>query len=176
MSSLALISIFGRDRVGLVAAIADHLFDIGVNLRDASFATLGSSAEFIALCELPPNTAASDVEADLSQLPELEGAQVRATAYNLDPEPTVAGQVTHRITISGGDQLGLVARLADVFRRYAANFVRLEARKLSEAEGGLYVTRFAISLPPEQQNACLATVTNTAGTLNLTCTIQESRL
>lgn len=176
MGSLVLVSILGPDRVGLVAALADHLFDAGVNLRDASFATLGSGAEFIALCEVPDGVTAQEIETGLASLPELEGAQVRATPYGFDPEPAAAGQVTHRITVSGGDQLGLVARLADVFRRYGANIARLEARKLTEAEGGLYVTRFAVAVQPDQAGACMATVTNTAGSLGLACTIEESRL
>ena len=45
MASVALVSVLGPDRVGLVAAIAEHLFDIGVNLRDTTFATLGSGAD-----------------------------------------------------------------------------------------------------------------------------------
>jgi glycine cleavage system transcriptional repressor len=82
--------------------------------------------------------------------------------------------VTHRITISGGDQLGLVARLAEVFRQYEANIVRLEARKLSDQEGGLYVTRFAVFIPEDRRSLCLATVGNTAGTLGLSCEVEES--
>jgi glycine cleavage system transcriptional repressor len=175
MASVALVSILGSDRVGLVAAIADQLFDAGVNLRDTSFATLGSGAEFVALCELPEGVSAQEIETGLSALPELEGGQVRAVPYNFDPNPSPAGHVTHRITVSGGDQLGLVARLAEVFRQYEANIVRLEARKLSDAEGGLYVTRFAVSIRPEQESACLATVTNTAGALGLASEIERSR-
>ena len=68
-----------------------------------------------------------------------------------------------------------MARLSEVFKQYEANIVRLEARKLSDAEGGLYVTRFAVFIPPEQANLCLATVGNTAGTLGLDCDVQESR-
>jgi glycine cleavage system transcriptional repressor len=52
--------------------------------------------------------------------------------------------------------------------------VRLEARKLPDAEGGLYVTRFAVSVPPDRVNACLATVANTAGTLGLATDVEES--
>ena len=175
MASVALVSILGSDRIGLVAAVADHLFAAGVNLRDTLFATLGSGAEFIAVCELPDGVTAQEIEAGLSGLSELEGAQVRAVPYSFDPNPTPVGHITHRITVSGGDQLGLVARLAEVFRRYEANIVRLEARKLSKDEGGLYVTRFAVSIKPEQEAACLATVTNTAGALGLACEIERSR-
>lgn len=176
MAPVALVSVLGPDRVGLVAAIADHLFSVGANLRDTTFASLGSGAEFVALCELPEGAQVNEIEARLKQLPELEGAEVRAMPYAFDPSPGPAGNVTHRITISGGDQLGLVARLSEVFKQYEVNIVRLEARKLPEAEGGLYVTRFAVSIPPERTDPCLATVSNTAGTLGLNCKVVESSL
>jgi glycine cleavage system transcriptional repressor len=176
MTTVALVSVLGPDRVGLVAAIADHLFNAGVSLRDTTFAVLGSGAEFVALCELPDGVAANDIEADLIRLPQLEGAEVRAVPYAFDPSPGPAGRVTHRITISGGDQLGLVARLSEVFKQYGANIVRLEARKLADTEGGLFVTRFAVFVPAEQANVCLATVSNTAGALGLSCQVRESSL
>ena len=135
MTTVALVSVLGPDRVGLVAAIADHLFNAGVNLRDTTFAALGTGAEFVALCELPDGLTIREIETGLMKLSELEGAEVRAVPYAFDPSPSPAGSVTHRITISGGDQLGLVARLSEVFKQYGANIVRLEARKLADTEG-----------------------------------------
>ena len=174
--AFALVSVLGPDRVGLVAAIADHLFNAGVNLGDTAFATLGSGADFQAVCELPDTITTEAIEAGLKRLPELDGAQVRVVPYAFDPRPDEVARVTHRIAISGGDQLGLVARLADVFSQYGANIVRLEARKLPAAEGGLYVTRFAVWIPPERTGPCLATVANTAGALGLSHEIEESDL
>ncbi|HEX2134423.1 MAG TPA: ACT domain-containing protein [Microvirga sp.] len=172
----ALVSVLGPDRIGLVAAIADYLFSAGVNLGDTAFATLGTGADFQAVCELPETVTTDSVEAGLASLPELEGAQVRVVPYAFDPHPNELARVTHRITISGGDQLGLVARLAEVFRQYGANIVRLEARKLPAAEGGLYVTRFAVWIPPDRTSVCLATVANTAGALGLSYEMQDSDL
>jgi glycine cleavage system transcriptional repressor len=176
MVSVAMVSVLGPDRIGLVAAIADHLFNAGVNLHDTTFAALGSGAEFVAICELPEGITPNEIGAGLAKLPELEGAEVRAVPYSFDPAPGATGSVTHRIAVSGGDQLGLVARLSEVFKQYGANIVRLEARKLSEAEGSLYVTRFAVFIPGEQADLCLATVSNTAGTLGLDCQIEKNSL
>jgi len=39
------ISVMSRDRVGLVAAIAGCLFDLGGDLSDTTFAVLGGGAE-----------------------------------------------------------------------------------------------------------------------------------
>src|SRR5215207_11716065 len=171
---VALVSILAEDRVGLVCAIADHLFEVGVNLRDATFAVLGTGAEFAGVCELPNGLTAEVLENELVQLPTLMAAQVRVVPYMFDPRPEETGKVTHRVTISGGDQLGLVARLSHIFAQYVANIVRLEARKLPDSEGGLYVTRFAVSIPPGRASTCLATVANTAGSLGLTCQVEES--
>ena len=172
--AVALVSILAPDRVGLVSEVADHLFEAGVNLGDTTFAVLGTGAEFAAVCELPDGLGLETLEQGLVRLPTLEAAQVRVVPYMFDPRPGETGDVTHRITISGGDQLGLVARLSHVFAQYGANIVRLEARKLPEAEGGLYVTRFAVSIPPDRANACLATVANTAGALGLASHVEQS--
>ena len=167
MPALALLSILCRDRVGLVSAVADHLFGIGVNLGDATFAVLGGGAEFTAVCELPEGVAPQDLEEGLRKLPELEAAQIRAVPYAFEPVLGPLGRITHRIEVSGGDQLGLIARLSEIFARYGANIVRLEAQKLPEAQGSRYVTRFAVSIPSEQAEICLASVANTAGSLGL---------
>jgi glycine cleavage system transcriptional repressor len=176
MTSIALVSVLAPDRIGLVAAIADYLFGVGVNLRDASFAALGTGAEFAAVCDLSPTLTHEELETGLKSLPELAEAQVRVAPYLYKPDPAAQTRVTHRINVSGGDQLGLVARLADIFAQYEANIVRLEARKLSEGDGGLYVTRFAVSIEPASADICLAAVANTAGALGLSCDIERSAL
>ncbi len=167
MASVALVSILCRDRVGLVSAIADHLFGAGVNLGDTAFAVLGTGAEFTSVCELPDGVTIQELEEGLARIPELEGAQVRVVPFAFEPSPGPMGRITHRVEVSGGDQLGLIARLSEIFTHYGANIVRLEAQKLPDRQGGRYVTRFAVSLPPDRAEICLAAVGNTAGSLGL---------
>jgi glycine cleavage system transcriptional repressor len=173
MASVALVSILCGDGMGLVAAIADCLFAAGVNLRDTTFAVLGRGAEFTAVCELPNELRPDALAAALAELPELRGAQIRVSPYGFDPRPGPTATITHRVVVSGGDQLGLIARLADIFAENGANIVRLEARKLADAEGGRYVTRFAVWLPPDRAALCLAAVENTAGSLGLESRVEE---
>ncbi len=173
MASVALVSILCLDRVGLVSAIADCLFAAGVNLRDTSFAVLGRGAEFTSVCELPSGFGAGELQQALDAVPELEGAQIRVTPYGFDPLPGPMGKITHRIEVSGGDQLGLIARLAEIFTQNGANIVRLDAQKLPEAEGGRYVPRVSVWLPPERAQLCIAAVANTAGSLGLSSHAEE---
>src|SRR6185437_3661421 len=104
----------------------------------------------------------------LELVPELENAQIRVVPYGFDAQPGPMGRITHRIEVSGGDQLGLIARLAEIFAQNGANIVRLDAQKLSAVEGARDVPRFSVWLPPERASLCVATVANTAGTLGLT--------
>ncbi len=172
MTSVALVSILCRDSIGLVAAVADRLFEAGVNLRDTSFAVLGQGAELTTLCELPAELSAAALEAELIGLPSLAGAQIRVVAYAFDPHPGPMARITHRVEVEGGDQLGLIARLAQIFAEYAANIVRMDAQKLPENEGGRYVTRFAVWLPRERAEKCLSAVANTAGSMGLASRVE----
>ena len=168
--SIVLISVFCPDRTGLVAAIAGRLFDVGANLGDSSFAMLGGGAEFSSVCEIPPDLTPAEVEAELTALPVLAGARISVRAFELEAAQGPLGRITHRVVVSGGDRPGLVARLSEVFGEFQANIVRMDAQRVPEQ--GVYVTRFSVSIP-NRVDACLATVANTAGELNLSCHVEE---
>lgn len=168
--TVALVSIFGPDKVGLVSAVTGLLFDRGVNLRDASFAVLGKGAEFAALCELPDGLAVTALQDGLAAVPELAEARITITAYDYDPDAGPQSRITHRVEVTGGDQPGLIARLSEIFTEYGANIVRLDAQTLPEADGGRYAIRFSVSIPEERAATCLAAIANTAEHLQLSCT------
>ncbi|UEM05947.1 ACT domain-containing protein [Skermanella rosea] len=171
---LALVSILAADRVGLVSAIAGRLYDLGINLRDTTFAAMGQGAEFSAVCELPGDLGTAELERELSALPELAEARVEVTDYEYEATPGPGTLVTHIIELSGGDQLGLIARLAEVFREYGANIVRLEAQTVPGSGGDRYMTRFGVAIPPARAEICLSAVANTAGSLRLDCSVEEA--
>ena len=168
--STVLISVFCSDRTGLVAAIAGRLFEVGANLGDSSFAMLGAGAEFTSVCEIPPDLTAAGIESDLACLPVLAGARISVRPFELDAAQGPLGRVTHRVVVSGGDRPGLVARLSEVFGEFQANIVRMDAQRVPEQ--GVYITRFSVSIP-NRVDACLATIANTAGELNLSCHVEQ---
>lgn len=169
MSTLALVSTFCPDRVGLISGVTGHLFELGINLRDATFAAMGAGAEFSAVCELPAGLTVEEVQAGLAALPELKGAQIKVTPFDFDPNPGPQALITHRVEVSGGDQPGLIARLSEIFTQFEANIVRLDAQTLPDRAGGRYTIRFSVSIPPERAATCLNAVANTAESIGLTC-------
>lgn len=162
------------DRTGLIAAITGRLFDLGGNLGDTTFAVLGTEAEFTALVDLPDHLGTESIQAELAALSETAGAEIRVSPYERPTEHGPMGQVTHVITVSGGDQPGLIARIAEVFVEFGANVIHLEASRDPGPEpGGHYTIRFSIALPPESAAGCLATVANTAENMDLHCRWEE---
>lgn len=161
------ITISCPDRVGLLAAIAAQLYDLGGNLADTSFAVLGESAEFTGVCDLPDTISAGETQAMLEGLPLLDGARIGVTPFKLAAQHGPRGHVTHVIEVRGADRPGVIARLSEVFADYGANIVRLDSER--RAGGAEYVVHFAVWLPGERADACLATVANTAQSLGHSC-------
>jgi len=168
-----LVSVFCPDRAGLIAAITGRLFDLGANLGDASFAVLGSGAEFSAICDVPPHVDEASLHKDLAALPELAEATITVKGFGLDAAHSPAARITHVVAVGGGDRPGLIARLAELFAGFQVNIVRMDAQTLPGGGDGRYVTRFALNIPANSVNACLASVANTAGELGLTCSWTE---
>ncbi len=159
------LSVFCPDRVGLVADIAAALFDLGGDLGDASFAVMGEGAEFSAVARFPEAVEAEEVRQALAAIDGVAGGELAVVPFRLSAEHGPLGMATHRVTISGGDQPGLIARLSEAFDQYGANIVRLDAQRMP---GSGYVTRFAVNIPDPRVEACKATVSNTAEELSLT--------
>ncbi len=171
--SNVLVSIFSPDRTGLVSAITGRLFELGADLGDTSFAVLGAGAEFSSVCRVPDHLSSQDLQNELAEQPELDGATITVRPFGLSAEHGPSAAITHTVTVSGGDRPGLIARLSEAFTQYGANIVRLDAQRLALAEGGRYITRFAVSVPPSSRPACLNTVANTAGELGLACSWEQ---
>ncbi len=165
MAHTFIVSVACDDRTGLIAAVTGRLFDLGGNLGDTSFAVLGAGAEFTSLVDLPDHLSADAVRAELAALPETAGGVIEVAPYNRPTAHGPLGEVTHVVTVSGGDQPGLIARVAEVFGEFGANILNMDAG----LEAGAYTMRFAVAIPAPAADKCLATVANTAGGMNLNC-------
>ncbi len=174
MIRLFIVSVVCPDRPGLIAALAERLFDLGANLGDAAFSVLGRGAEFTAVCEMPETVSAADAEAALRALPEAAGGEVSVRDFAFAAEQDGSGLTTHLIEVGGGDRPGLVARLAEVFQQYDANIVRLNSTRSARGGRASYSIRIAAHIPADCAESCLNTVANTAGELGLTCRIDPA--
>lgn len=167
-----LISIIGKDQVGVVSAVTNYLFETGANLADCAYAVLGEGFEFSCVAEFDGGVETDEIEEGLGVIDLLEGARITVSRFPFELVSGEAGTITHTVEISGGDRPGLVARMSEVLVDYGANIVRMSSRRSVGDGGGFdYRTRFAINAagPTEALEAALY---NTAGSLRLECKMQ----
>jgi|GEM_PF-136330 len=168
-----LISIVSPDQVGLIAAITGRLFDLGLNLADTSFSILGQGCEFSCVAEAPDHISSRTIMGELKSLEPMQDAEILVSDYRYHADQGENATATHTIEVYGGDQPGLVARLAEVFIDYDANVVRMNSTRRPDDQNpegpGVYITRFDISVASAREEGCLSAVANTAGALQLQC-------
>ena len=169
MHNVYLVSVLSSDKTGLVSAISGCLFDLGINLGTTSFTVLGSGAKFTAVCETAPDINKAALLEALASLPELSDADIQVTDFEFSPEAAANAEITHRITIEGGDHPGLIARLTETFIEYDANIVRLNADRLTQNGELQYLIQIDVWIPPRREQACLASISNTASSLQMQC-------
>ncbi|MEN8217184.1 MAG: amino acid-binding protein [Pseudomonadota bacterium] len=167
MTHSLLISIFCPDRTRLVSSITGSLFNLGVNLSDTSFVVLGAGAEFTTVCDSPVNQ--EELESHLRALPELEGADIKVSQFSLSKIHGPNAKISHIITLRGANHPGLIAQLSEVIMAFDANIVRLDAETIPGNEGEQYLINLSVCIPESRVDACLASVTNTASSLQMHC-------
>lgn len=173
-SDTFLISIMGRDKVGVVSAVTSYLFETGANLADSAFAVLGEGFEFSSVAEFEAGASADEVSEGLNGLSALEGARITVSRFPFELLRGESGQITHLVEITGGDRPGLVARISDVLVEYGANIVRMSSRRVETGEGFDYRTRFAVNVDGDRLAAMENALSNTAGSLRLDCSVEAA--
>ncbi|MBV1900680.1 MAG: hypothetical protein KUG56_03300 [Kordiimonadaceae bacterium] len=168
-----LLSITGKDRVGVVSAVTGYLFETGANLADCSYAVLGEGFEFSCVAEFSAGCQTDEIEAGLHSINLLEGARITVSSFPFELLRGQGGEITHVVEVTGGDQPGLVSRLSDVLVEYNANIVRMSSRRVSIEGGFDYRTRIATNIPADRFVALEAALYNTAGSLGLACKLKK---
>jgi len=166
-----LITITGKDRVGVVSAVTSYLFETGGNLADCAYAVLGEGFEFSCVAEFDADVTQEEIELGLSENDLLSGAHIRVSRFPFQLMRGQTSEITHIVQITGGDRPGLVARLSEVLVEYDANIVRLSSRRAVGVEGFDYRTRFAVYIPPGRVKALEAALYNTTGSMRLECQV-----
>lgn len=168
-----LISIVGRDQVGVISEVSSYLFDIGANLADSSYAVLGEGFEFSGVVTFAAAIDTMEIEAGLNGLATLAGARISIVPFDFDTTRGETATISHTVEITGGDRPGLIARMSEVLMDYGANIVRMSSKRVVDEQGvAHYRTRFAVCVPADRVDNLAAALSNTAGSLRLNCAME----
>jgi glycine cleavage system transcriptional repressor len=145
------LSAIGRDRPGIVADLAELIYECDCNLEDSSMTILGG--EFAVLLLLSGQ--GEEVERRLSTACKRLEWEKRLTVFfrPLDGEPTAyrVGErsMPYELQATGVDKAGIVARIARCLANHGINIVKMETHSRPEPGSGaaIYTMRIAMAVP-----------------------------
>ena len=161
-----LVTVFSEDQQGLIAAISRALFELNINLGDASYNVLGQGGKFIALCNAPADTDAEAILQALQATEILKQASIQVEPFDLATRHQSSGQ-TLRVAFTGEDMPGLVAQITELAQDFDANIEHMQTRSQPGAQSQHYRIELTLDAPENRRNPLLAALQNIASSLGL---------
>jgi glycine cleavage system transcriptional repressor len=145
------LSAIGRDRPGIVADLAELIYECDCNLEDSSMTILGG--EFAVLLLLSGQDA--EVERRLSTACKRLEWEKRLTVFfrPLEGEPTAyrVGERSrsYELQATGVDKAGIVARIARCLANHGVNIVKMQTSSRPEPGSGtsIYTMQIEMAVP-----------------------------
>jgi glycine cleavage system transcriptional repressor len=175
------LSAIGRDRPGIVADLAELIYECDCNLEDSSMTLLGS--EFAVLLLLSGE--GPDVERRLSSGCKRLEWETRLTVFfrPLEGDPPVVPSepavVPMECTVTGIDKAGIVARVARTLADYGVNVTALQTQSRPGPETGtpMFTMRIQMAAPTSLDlRALRARLDDVASELRVDVTVSDPRV
>jgi glycine cleavage system transcriptional repressor len=140
------VSVFGRDRPGIVAAVTRVLADAGCNLEDTSMTILRGHFAMMLVVSGPAGSVADDLEAGLGPVAGRLDLQLSVRALAGGVGGAGGGGARYAAAVYGADRPGLVARVAETLAAHQVNIVDLQTRVVGEPDP-VYAMHFELEVP-----------------------------
>lgn len=171
----AIISVLGKDRPGIIAAVTHVLFEQDCNIENVSQTILQDEFSGIFIVSMPKSLSFNSMCNLLEQ--GTSGFDLHFHIKPLDTEPTHEASVKCEpfvITTKGPDRKGLVAQITSVMARHGINVTNLQAVFKGGSDPGANIMIYEVDIPVHLDQAALRKELNeTARRLDLDISIQH---
>ena len=138
------VSSIGRDRPGIVAAIAGALLGIDANIEDSRMAILGGHFAVMLIVSAPEGSDREAVAAALAPAREELGLEALTVS---EVHPADAGRAAdHVITVYGSDHPGIVHAISAELATAGVNITDLQTRVGGGPDAPIYVMLLEVDL------------------------------
>lgn len=155
------VTVIGRDRPGIVAAVSGALLELRGNIEDSRMAILRGHFAMMLIVAVPGETGRDAVEERLSPLRGELGLEA-VSVGEVEELEAASAAATHVLTVYGADHPGIVHAVAKSLADHGANITDLQTRLTGDDANPLYVVMLELTLPdggdPEQLQRSLREV------------------
>jgi glycine cleavage system transcriptional repressor len=148
MPNYALLTASGKDRPGIVAAIAKVLLGEDCNIEDSQMARLGPDFACMLIIRMPEGMVSEQLIQRLGGVISEFG--LRAYAQDLRPEEVSEPRpdhLKHVIHVYGADRKGIVNAISQYLAESSVNITNLHTEVIQHATP-LYVMMIEVEIPP----------------------------
>ena len=154
------LSAIGRDRPGIVADLAELIYECDCNLEDSSMTILGSEFAVLLLLSATDPDAETRLASSCKRLEWEKRLTVFFRPLEGEPVPYAARARArrHALQAAGVDRAGIVAKIARCLADHGANIAEMSTQSRPEPETGtpIYTVRMQLDLPAQVDAAAVA--------------------
>jgi glycine cleavage system transcriptional repressor len=146
-----ILSAIGSDRPGLVAELAQLIYDCGANLDDSRMTILGSDFAVILLCSANDQEVLDRVAVGAKRLERDHGLTILPRFLDGEPRPPLPtpGTKLYRVEAVGEDRAGIVAGICRALADRSVNIAELTTRSRSGPGGAASYELTIVAEVPE---------------------------
>lgn len=139
------VTVIGRDRPGIVAAISQALLELEGNIEDSRMAILRGHFAMMLIVAVPGVVGRDRVESALAPLIEQLGLEAISVG-EVEQLGAAVAPPTHVLTVYGADHPGIVHAVTSALAERGANITDLQTRLTGEDNNPLYVVMLELAL------------------------------
>jgi len=157
MNRYAMLTAFGQDRPGIVAALAEGLFQLGCNIEDTCMTRLRGEFTMMVMARLPMHLPADVLAERLAPFTSPLGLtvlcrEVPAQAAERGSEPDMP---IFMLSVYGADHPGIVAKIARVVADHGGNITDMNTRVIGADDRPVYTMILEVQMPAGSQPEAL---------------------
>lgn len=128
-----ILSLFGKDRPGIVAGVSKALYQMGLNLEDSSMTRLNGEFTIMLIVSSDGDITAEDILQSLKEVGQ--EFELFMVCRELEEITYASPKEIYRIVVFGSDKPGIVYHVSQTLANLGLNISDLRTEK----RGGLYV-------------------------------------
>ena len=142
------LSAIGRDKPGIVAAVAAKLLKHGINIEDSEMTILRGHFTMTLVVSAPDEIEAGSLQVDLEAVRKRLGLDAISLDDLAEPEPARRTVPSHVVTVYGADHPGIVHAVTASLAEQEINITDLTTRLVEQEDRDpLYLLTMEIVLP-----------------------------
>lgn len=166
----------GHDRVGIVAELAEILFEMGCNLLDSSMTLLRGEFAIILMIRQPEEQSLAQLKERILEVENRLGLTIHVRELSdAEVEVTEEQGAPYIISVYGADKPGIVSGITRVLADLGANVTDVETKHTGDRDGAtVFLMVLEISLPDRVTEKQLrATLDDASRRLNVNVSVQS---